>query len=127
MPVPDFQSMMLPFLQFASDGKEHELREAIEFIATHFKLTAVDREELLPTGNQTRLDNRVGWARTHLKKAGLIDSVRRGVFRIAQRGQDVLAQKPAAVSLKFLNQFPEHKDWFQGKGDEKETVSPAIA
>jgi restriction system protein len=112
MPVPDFQSMMLPFLQFAIDGNERELSEVTEHIAQHFNLTPADREESVPSGNQTRLGNRVGWCRTHLKQAGLIEYVRRGVFRITERGKQVLAQQPDALSLKFLDQFPEHRDWF---------------
>jgi len=113
MAVPDFQSMMLPFLQFAADGKEHGLSEVTEHIAQHFHLTPADREDMVPTGNQSRLANRVGWCRTHLKQAGLIEYLRRGVFRIADRGRQVLAQKPSSINLKFLNQFPEHRGWFQ--------------
>lgn len=125
MAVPDFQSMMLPFLQFAADGNEHELSAVTEHIAQHFKLTPADREDMVPTGNQSRLGNRVGWCRTHLKQAGLIEYVRRGVFRIADRGLQVLAQKPAAINLRFLNQFPEHRDWFQR--EKPETVSQTQA
>ena len=130
MPVPDFQSIMLPLLRFAGDGKEHELRDAIDFIAEHFKLSPSDREELLPTGNQSRLDNRVGWARTHMKKAELLEYVRRGVFRITKRGQEVLKQSPPSLNLKFLDRFPEHKDWFHaepaGNGVVTEPLNPLI-
>ena len=115
MSVPDFQSMMLPFLQYAADGKEHEISVVTEQIAQHFKLTPGDREETLPSGNQSRLGNRVGWCRTHLKHAGLVEYVSRGVFRITERGKEVLAQNPPSISLKFLNQFAEHKSWFQSK------------
>lgn len=111
--------MMLPLLHFAGDGQEHELRDGIHFIAESFKLSPEDREELLPTGNQSRLDNRVGWARTHLKKAELLDYVRRGVFRITARGQEVLEQNPPGLSLKFLNQYPEHKAWFHQEATAK--------
>ena len=63
--------MMLPLLQFAQDGQDHDPASAADFIADHFKLSNADREDALPSG-QTRLDNRVGWCRTHLKNAGLI-------------------------------------------------------
>jgi restriction system protein len=122
MPVPDFQSMMLPFLQFAADGKEHELGEVAEHIAAHFKLTAVERDEPLPSGNQTRLLNRVGWCRTHLKNAGLVEYIQRGVFRITERGQQLLAKKPKALSLKLLDEIPEHKAWFHQKKTDSEPV-----
>jgi restriction system protein len=127
MPVPDFQSMMLPFLRFAADGQEHELREVTDHIAEHFKLSPDEKDEPLPSGNQTRLDNRVGWCRTHLKHANLIQYIRRGVFRITERGKQVLAQNPPAINLKFLDQFPEHQEWFHGEPDDKEesVVVPA--
>jgi restriction system protein len=112
MPVPDFQSMMLPFLQYAADGNEHELSAVTEHIADYFNLTSEDREEMVPSGNQTRLGNRVGWCRTHLKQAGLIEYVKRGVFRITELGMQVLTQKPLVINLKFLNQYPAHRDWF---------------
>ena len=115
--------MMLPLLRFAGDGQEHHLRDGIHFIAEHFKLSPADREELLPTGNQSRLDNRVGWARMHLKKAELVKSVRRGVFRITERGQSVLKQNHPALNLKFLDQFPEHKDWFHQEPAERSAIA----
>lgn len=123
MPVPDFQSIMLPLLQFAADGKEKKFSEAIDFIAAHFKLTQEERAELLPSGNQSRFDNRVGWSRTHLKNAGLIEYVRRGVFKISNRGQEVLAQKPKIINLKFLNQFPEFVEFRK----RREAVEPSPA
>src|SRR4051812_48496520 len=109
MPIPDFQSMMLPFLKFAGDGNEHVFSDVVNHIADHFKLTPQDREEPVPSGSQPRLDNRVGWCRTHLKNAGLIEYVRRGVFRITPRGREVLQQHLPALNLKFLDTFPEHK------------------
>ena len=128
MAVPDFQSMMLPFLQFAADGKDHDSDEVADYLTTFFKLTYDDRDELLPSGSQTRLNNRIGWCRTHLKQAGLIEAVRRGVFRITKRGLDVLAQKPTALNLKFLDQFPEHLEWFHAEREtpEQSITSPAI-
>jgi restriction system protein len=126
MPVPDFQSVMLPLLRFAGDGQEHKLRDGINFIADHFKLTPEEREELLPTGNQTRLDNRVGWARTYLKKAGLLTLVRRGVFQITERGQKVLKQGPKAIDVKFLEQYPEHCAWVNQEPGGKEIATAVI-
>ena len=74
MAVPDYQSLMLPLLVYASDGIEHCLREAIEALAVQFSLTPDERRELLPSGRQATFDNRVGWSRTYLKKAGLLTS-----------------------------------------------------
>ncbi len=71
---------MLPLLNLAADGEEHRLRDAIEELADHFNLTEDERKELLPSGSQATFDNRVGWARTYMKKAGLLKSPRRGYF-----------------------------------------------
>src|SRR5260221_13178235 len=94
MAVPGFQELMLPLLQIAGDGQEHSLSEAIDFLALEFGLTDEDRNELLPSGRQAKLDNRVGWARTHLGKARLLESTGRGKFRISDRGIQVLNSNP---------------------------------
>lgn len=98
---------MLPFLQFLSDSKEHSLREAEEALATHFDLTPTEQAELLPSGQQGIFKNRIGWARTYLKKAGLIEAPKRGVFKITERGQKTLASEPSKIDTKYLDQFPE--------------------
>lgn len=107
MAIPDYQSVMLPLLRLASDGNEHTLREAVEKLAEQFGLTEDERKELLPSGSQFTFANRVGWARTYMNKAALLESTRRGYFRISRRGTDVLAGKPAEINVKFLDQFPE--------------------
>lgn len=107
MAIPDYQSIMLPLLRFASDGNEHSLRESIEGLAEKFRLTATERRELLPSGQQPTFDNRVAWARTYMSKAGLLEPTRRGYFRITQRGREVLAKNPPEINAKFLEQFPE--------------------
>jgi restriction system protein len=108
MTIPDFQSIMLPLLKHASDGQEHYFREAIEALADEFSLSEDERKELLPSGQQTVFDNRVGWTRTHLKKAGLLESPKRGFFKITERGMKVLSQAPGEINIKFLRQFPEY-------------------
>jgi restriction system protein len=107
MAVPGFQELMLPLLQIAGDGQEHSLGEAIDSLALEFGLTDEDRNELLPSGRQAKLDNRVGWARTHLGKARLLESAGRGKFRISDRGIQVLNSNPPEINLSFLLQFPE--------------------
>jgi restriction system protein len=107
MAVPDFQAIMLPLLELTGDKQEHSLRQTIETLADGFKLTDQERRELLPSGRQATFDNRVGWARTYMKKAGLLESTRRGYFRITQRGLEVLDQNPPEINIAFLRQFPE--------------------
>ncbi len=75
MAIPDYQTMMLPFLKELGDGKEHALSSVRESLASKFSLTTEEREELLPSGNQTVFENRIGWARTYLKMAGLLEYV----------------------------------------------------
>ena len=109
--IPDFQSIMLPLLRLAKDGGEHTLREAIESLAAEFELTPAERKELLPSGRQAAFDNRVGWASTYLKKAGLLESTGRGRFRVTHKGLEVLEGQPAGIDIGFLEQFPEFVDF----------------
>ena len=102
---------MLPLLQFAADNAEHSLREAIDTLANDFNLSEQERKELLSSGQGAVFGNRVGWARTYLKKAGLLESTRRGYFKITERGQTVLKKKPKRISAKFLQQFPEFQEF----------------
>jgi restriction system protein len=90
MTIPDFQSIMLPLLQIAKDGKQHSLQSAIETLADFFHLSEEEQKELLPSGKQTIFANRVGWSRTHLKKAGLLEYPNRAFFQITQQGQELL-------------------------------------
>lgn len=107
MPIPDYQSCMLPFLRYLEDGNEHTLREAEESLAEYFDLTPSEQAELLPSGQQGIFKNRIGWARTYLKKSGLIEATKRGVFKITARGTQILSKAPAKIDVKFLEQFPE--------------------
>jgi restriction system protein len=118
MSVPDYETFMLPLLQLASDQKEHTLSAAYDSLAAQFNLTESERNDLLPSGRQPRFENRVGWARTYLKKAGLIDSVGRGKFRITQRGVDVVKSKPIHITKEFLTQFAEFRE-FQARQNAK--------
>jgi len=115
MAVPDYQSIMLPFLQFVSDGKEYALRDIVEGLGSHFKLSESDRREMLPSGMQAAFDNRVGWARTYLKKAGLLSSPKRAVVQITVRGREVLKKQPQRIDVGFLKQFPEFMEFQTSK------------
>jgi restriction system protein len=107
MTIPDYQTVMLPLLRLAADRQEHSVREAIERLADDFGLSEDERKELLPSGGQATFDNRVGWARTYMKKAGLLESPRRGFFRITTRGRAALEENPKAINAKFLERYPE--------------------
>ncbi len=107
MPIPDYQTLMLPLLKLAGDGNVHAKRDAVNELAAQFGVSEDERRELLPSGNQEVFDNRVGWARTYLKKAILINYVQRGHFQITERGQSVLAKNPPRIDVAYLRQFPE--------------------
>lgn len=125
MGVPDYQSCMLPFLEACSDQKEHSIKEIIDEVAKHFHLSNDDLSEMPPSGNQQVFNNRIGWARTYLKKAGLLDSSTRGIFTITERGLSVLEQKPTKIDNNFLMQFPEFVRFQKPKSD-NEANQPTI-
>jgi len=120
--IPDYQTVMLPLLNLAAHGKEHRLRAAIEELADLFNLTEEERKELPPSGSQATFDNRVGWARTYMKKAGLLESPRRGYFQITGQGLQALEQKPEMLNVKFLEQYPEFLE-FKTKSNTESTTT----
>jgi restriction system protein len=124
MAVPDYQTIMLPLLRLAADQQEHSFSQAIQTLAAQFHLNEAERKELLPSGRQPAFDNRVGWARTYMVKAGLLKAPKRGYFQITQRGLDVLKQNPTEISVAFLKQFPEFVEFQAPKTKEpsKSTV-----
>ncbi len=97
---------MLPVLELAADGAEHKFRDAVDKLADEFSLTDEERNELLPSGSQAVFTNRVGWARSYLKQAGLLASPRRGYFTITEQGQSLLAEKPDKVNVSVLERYP---------------------
>jgi len=126
MSIPDFQNLMLPMLQLAADGVGHRLSDAIEALAAQFQLSEAERAELLPSGGQARFVNKAGWARTHLGKALLLESPKRGWFHITQRGRELLADPPERITVAYLTRYPEYLA-FRNKGqpEEQEEESPA--
>ncbi len=100
MAIPDYQSIMLPLLKLLKDEKEHSLREVSDKLANVFNLSDDELKALLPSGQQAIFMNRVGWARTYLKKASLIELTKRSFFKISKRGIEVLKQNPAIVNVK---------------------------
>lgn len=124
MAVPDFQTLMLPLLRIAGDGKEHSLSEAREHLGAEFKLTQAEREELLPSGRQSRFGNRVAWAKVYLEQGGLLLSPRRGHLLISDRGRDVLKAPPERIDIKFLGQYPEFIEFRRPKREAQELSAP---
>ena len=124
MPIPDYQTLMLPLLKIAADRKEHHIQDAINNLAVEFGLTEEDRKELLPSGLDRVFDNRIGWARTYLKKAGLISYPKRGYFQVTETGKRILDQPPPKINISFLKQFPEFVEFTSPK---KSTTNSTVA
>jgi len=125
--IPDYQTLMLPLLKEVSDGLEYKLNDIVEKLALQFNLTPKERSELLPSGQTFVFGSRVGWARTYLKKSGLIDSPKRGTVIITNRGKDVLADRPAKIDVKFLKRFPEFLEFQTTKKEDTESpIAPPI-
>src|SRR5689334_17428737 len=100
--VPSYQDFMLPILRILSDGNQHRISDLYDEVAQATGLGDVDRAEMLASGKQTRFENRVGWAKTYLQKAGLVESPKRGSCFLTERGRGVLDQAPSKIDLPFL-------------------------
>lgn len=128
MAVPDFQSYMTPMLNLLSDGIERRITDISENLASYFGLTEVDRQDLIPSGKKSRHYDRVGWAATYMKQAGLLMSLRRGWYQITERGYEVV-RSGDMVNSEYLRQFPEFQE-FQNRtrgGDNSTAMSVGTA
>ena len=125
--IPDYQSLMLPLLKHISDKKEYKYRDLIEKLALEFKLTDEERKEMLASGSQSVFDNRVGWAKTYLKKAGLIDAPKRATFVITELGLQTLKKNPDRIDAKYLRQFPAFLEFVHGDRNDSEGEQEAIS
>ena len=127
MPIPDYQTLMLPLLTLASGGAEHPFREAMDRLADEFNLTDDERAELLPSGTAHVFGSRVGWARSYLKQAGLLEAPKRGVLRITAEGEALLAKKPIRIDNNLLNQYESFRAFrVRGKESGSDSRAPAV-
>ncbi|HQT00372.1 MAG: restriction endonuclease [Hydrogenophilales bacterium 16-64-46] len=115
MAIPDFQSVFMPLLKACADGGEHTKQELLPLLARQFGLTGEELLIKLASGKQGMFDNRVGWAKSYLKQAGLLENLRRGVFRITDRGLQVLNENPQPLNVRYLKRFPEFVVFNAGK------------
>lgn len=119
--IPKYEEIMLPFLEYLSDGNEHSLSEIHNALEKQFELADTELRELLPSGRQPIFRNRVGWARTYLKKAKLLVSPKRAHFKISERGLDLLKENPKAITSKFLTRYEEFVEFQSIKKDRKDS------
>ena len=126
--IPDYQSLMLPLLRLAEDGREHRIGDVIELLGKQIGLTQAELDEMLPSGRQPVFNNRVHWAKTYLAQAKLLEITRRAHFRITDRGQEVLRENPAKVDVRLLERFPEFNEFKQRARDSQTGgLSPSTA
>lgn len=105
MAIPDYQTLMLPVLKLAAQG-ETRVPAVADKIADQLGLPDVERDELLPSGTQRLLHNRIHWAKFYMTRAGLIDSPKRGVFVASPAGKALLTVNPAKIDVHLLRTFP---------------------
>lgn len=122
MAIPDFQSCMLPLLKVIADGKEYSTHDIENSLAIFFSLSDEDVSALLPSGRQRVFRNRVAWAKSYLKQAGLLESPKRGFIRITGRGSDVLDEAPDIINIKYLYRFPEFVEFRNAKSVSEDVV-----
>lgn len=106
MEIPGYQRIMLPLLKLAGDGKTHQFSKAVEALGSQFELSTDDLSVLIESGTQPLFYNRVGWARTYLKKAGLLEDPTKGYFRITEAGKQLLAENLEKIDNAFLRRYP---------------------
>lgn len=116
--IPDYQSMMLPVLKLAADG-EIKVQNAVIKLADELGLSDEEREQLLPSGKQAVFSNRVHWAKTYLKQAGLLRYPRRGHFEITDRGREVLSNPPDVLNTAFLDAFQDFQEFRDRKKEDQ--------
>jgi len=111
---------MLPLLKFAGDTKQHNKKETMKVMTEYFKLSVDELKELLPSGNQPIFDNRVGWALTYMKKAGILKSVSRGVFEITERGKKLLNDGIKELHTKDFLKYDEFREFQKKSNDDND-------
>ncbi|MCL2719123.1 MAG: restriction endonuclease [Lachnospiraceae bacterium] len=114
MAIPTYQEVMLPILELVADGNTYSLKDCIKHIENVFHLTDEEKQERIPSGKQRTIYNRVTWAITHTKKAGLLESrEKRGFFGITESGKRLLSKNPKSINVKLLREYASYRDFIQ--------------
>ena len=119
--VPDYETLMLPILRILADGKTWRTREIVLRVGEEFQLSEDEMREMIPSGRARLIQNRVGWANTYLRKAGLIESVRHGHNRISEAGREILKDPPPRIDNAYLTRFASFQE-FREKSDQTATT-----
>jgi restriction system protein len=119
MAIPDYQTLMLPLLRAVSNGKVHKISKLYDVLSNEFNLTEEERNKRLPSGRETYIKNRISWARTYLKKAGLINSPSKGLVQISAAGKELLQKKPKSIDNRFLRKYKGFVEFRPRERDKK--------
>ena len=121
MPIPDFQSVMRPMLVAINDGNPKLMADVLEDVCSHFQLSEEEQAQRLPSGKQSYIKNRVGWARTYMKKAELLTSPGKGLIQITDRGRQAMEECPERVTVRYLKNYQEFVDFHTHTPSEEKT------
>ena len=121
--IPDYQSLMLPLLTLLADKNEYTAAVAVDKLSDKFHLSQEEREELLPSGAQAIIANRVAWAKFYLERAGLLKTVKRGVYTITDEGLKLLEKKADRIDVAYLKTIPRFKKWYAENSGSKKVKS----
>lgn len=127
MAIPDYESLMLPLLKRLAAVDELRFADAVHHLADEFALTNEERQQMLPSGRDYMFRNRVGWARLHMKHAGLLAQVRHGVMAITASGRQLLAEAPVRIDVAVLRQFDAYRAFRTRISDGPQTPTSAVA
>lgn len=111
MPIPKHNEMYMPFLEFLGDGQPHAMADIINHLAITMHVSDDERKEMLPSGVTSKFGSRVGWTRTYLGKAGLLETVKRGILVISSEGKRILELKPIKLNDDFLMQYKGFREF----------------
>ncbi len=126
MAIPDYQSIMKPALLVLRDGTEWSVKKMTEKMGETFGLTDDEIKSYLPSGAQTVMANRTNWALYYLKRAGIVENARRGVYKITNRGLSILAENPNKIDSEYLLRFPEFVDFKEKKSENGTPIASAV-
>lgn len=115
--IPDYQSLMRPVLEAAKSGPQ-KISDVVERISDQLQLSEDERNQMLPSGKQTVIANRVHWARSYLKQAGLVTNIKRGWYELSDQGRAVLDDPSITLDAKYLKRYDEFQDFISRKKDE---------
>jgi restriction system protein len=131
MPIPDYQSLMLPVLKRSAEGSPIRVPDVEQDIANEFGLTQSERDQLLPSGRQKILHNRIHWAKFYMSKAGLVETPERGRFQATEAGKELLRTNPSRVDVDTLLRYPSFVAFREGSNESEEEGAagggPAVA